>query len=183
MKRLLLLLLFSPLMFSACTKEGPAGPEGPQGAQGPQGAAGPQGPQGQAGNANVQVYEKDISAMTWTASGTYSYLDIAAPNVLTTSVLANSTILVYVYTSDFAGWGQVPYATERNIRVTAEIGTGYIRLRKDQNNTPSTQSWHNKIRLVIIKNTGAAAQLSRTQESVTVETISNYPAGKIVELK
>jgi hypothetical protein len=175
MKRLLLLLLFSPLVFSACTKEGPAGPEGPQGTQGPQGPQGVAGPQGQAGNANVQVYEKDISAMTWTAAGTYSYLNIVAPNVLTASVLANNTILVYVYTSDFGGWGQVPYATERNIRVTAEIGSGYVRLTKDQNGSPTTQSWHHKIRLVIIKNTGAAAQLNRT-------AIDNYPAEKIVEL-
>ncbi|WP_346318910.1 hypothetical protein [Chitinophaga sp. YIM B06452] len=176
MKHLLLLLLVFPLLFVSCSKEGPAGPEGTQGPQGLQGPQGPQGTQGAQGNANVRIYEKDISTMTWTASGTYSYLNVPAPNVLTSDVLANSTILVYVMTSDFGGgWGFVPYHTERNIRVTAEVRIGSIMLRKDQNGSPTTQSWHHRIRVVIIRNT-ATGTLSRTQQSFSAAEISDQPA-------
>ena len=57
-----LLICLSVILFTACTKEGPAGQAGPtgaQGAQGIQGATGSQGatgPQGIAGNANVTQY-------------------------------------------------------------------------------------------------------------------------------
>jgi hypothetical protein len=148
------------LLIYSCKKEGPAGPQGDTGAQGAagsQGATGPAGPQGPQGNANVKVYEKDISTAAWEAYGTYSGLTISAPNVLTAAVLDNSTVLVYVYTSDFGGWGILPYHTERNITVTAEVGIGYVTLRKNQNGSPSTQSWHHKVRVVIIKNGGAGA--------------------------
>lgn len=172
-----MLLLAVPLLFAACSKDGPAGPEGPQGAQG---VPGPQGPQGSQGNANVQVYEKDISAMTWTASGTYSYLSVPAPNVLKSDVLEKNTILVYVYTSDFGGWGIVPYHTERNIRVTAEVKVGSVLLRKDQDGSPTTQSWHHKIRLVIIRNT-ATNTLNRVQ-APGAEEIAAYPAASVKAL-
>ncbi len=133
----------------AC-KKGDMGPEGPKGEQGEKGD---KGDKGDIGNANVQVYEKDIQSMIWTATSTYSYLDISAPQVLTASVISSSTILVYVLTSDFGGgWGQVPYYTERKITVTAEILTGRLRLLKNQNGSPSTQSWHSKVRVIIIKN-------------------------------
>lgn len=190
MKQLLILLLLIPMLFLSCSKEGPAGPQGEPGLQGtpgtpgPQGTQGPQGPagqNGQNGNANVQVYEKDITAATWTAAGTFSRLTVNAPNVLTSAVLSSSTILVYVYTSDFSGWGQVPYTTERNIRVTAEVGIGYVMLRKDQNGTPSTQSWHHRLRLVIIANTGAAGELSR--QAYTNDSFNDYPAAKIKPLQ
>ncbi|GEP97087.1 hypothetical protein [Chitinophaga cymbidii] len=181
MKQLSILFLAVPLLLFSCSKEGPAGPQGAQGEQGPQGGAGPQGPQGPAGNANVKVYEKDIATMTWTASGTYSYLSVPAPKVLTASVLENSTILVYVYTSDFSGWGMVPYHTERNIRVTAEVKVGSVLLRKDQNGTPTTQSWHHRIRLVIIANTGTAAALNR--QAYTDASFNDYPAAKVQALQ
>ncbi|MBO9150779.1 hypothetical protein ACFOTA_01050 [Chitinophaga sp. GCM10012297] len=96
--------------------------------------------------------------------------------MLKTDVLEKNTILLYVYTSDFQGWGIVPYHTERNIRVTAEIRVGSVLMRKDQNGTPTTQSWHHKIRLVIIRNT-AANTLSRAQ-APGAEEIAAYPAVK-----
>lgn len=177
MKHLTLLLLVFPLLFAGCSKEGPAGPEGAQGPQGPQG---PQGTQGVQGNANVRIYERDISTLTWTAASTYLYLNVAAPNVLTADVLANSTILIYVTTSDFGGdWALVPYYTERNIRVTAEVKAGSILLRKDQNGMPSTQSWHSKLRVVIIRNTTTTGTLSRAQEPFTVAEIGSQPAGPL----
>ncbi|MEZ2445936.1 collagen-like protein [Chitinophaga sp. RCC_12] len=174
MKRCFFFLLLTMI---ACSKTGPTGPQGEQGIQGKPGGTGAQGPQGPQGNANVQVYEKDISTLKWTAAGTYLYMQIPAPNVLTENVLNTSTILVYVYTSDFNGWGIVPYNTERNIRVTAEIGVGYVQLRKDQNGVPSTQSWHSKIRLVIIKNT-ATNQLTRQQEI----NMNDYPVSLLKSL-
>ncbi|WP_157986729.1 collagen-like triple helix repeat-containing protein [Chitinophaga alhagiae] len=184
MKQFSILLLALPLLLLSCSKEGPAGPQGEPGAQGapgtpgpqgPQGAQGPTGPNGQNGNANVKVFEKDITSETWTAAGTYSYLNVQAPNVLTANVLNASTVLVYVLTSDFGGgWGLVPYTTERNIRVTAEVAIGYIRLRKDQNNTPTTQSWHHRLRVVIIANTGAAGALNR--QVYTSSSFDNWPA-------
>lgn len=176
MKQFLLTISIA-LAAMACSKEGPAGPPGPAGPAGAPGPAGPQGPQGVAGNANVRVYEKDISAMTWSAATTYSWLDVNAPNVLTSATISSSTILVYVYTSDFGGWGQVPYSTERNIRVSAEISTGRVRLRKDQNNTPTTQSWHHKLRLVIIRNSGAAGVLSR--QAFTPEMVAAVPGDEV----
>ena len=161
MKRLLFPVLMSTIIITACSKkEGPAGPEGQPGTN---------------GNANVKVFEKDISAATWTATGAgagnYLWLDVNAPNVLTSAVLEKNTILVYVYTSDFQGWGFVPYVTERNIRVTAEVGVGKVKLRKDQNGYPSTQSWHNKVRLVLIENTANAGALNNVLNREIATTI------------
>ncbi|WP_220392875.1 hypothetical protein [Chitinophaga lutea] len=188
MKQLFVFLLACPMLFLSCTKEGPAGAEGPQGpagptgAQGPQGGQGPQGPAGQNGNANVRIYEKNIMALTWTGAGTYSYLDVAAPTVLTAANISANTILVYVATSDFGGnFGLVPYVTERNIRVTAEISTGNVRLRKDQNGTPTTQSWHSTLRLVLIQNSGAAAPLNR--QAYDNDSFKDYPKEKILPLQ
>ncbi len=97
------------------------------------------------------VYERDISAMTWQNHTTYSSLTIQAPNVLTSQALANNIVLVYVYTSDFGGdWGIVPYHTERDIRLTAQVNAGSVSLSKDQDGSPSTQSWHTKLRVVLI---------------------------------
>ena len=80
-----LIISLSVMLFTSCTKEGPAGPAGPTGAQGVQGATGsigaqgvqgttgstgaqgvqgatgPIGPQGIAGNANVTQYTYDNS--------------------------------------------------------------------------------------------------------------------------
>lgn len=161
MKRLLFPVLMATILITACSKkEGPAGPEGQAGAN---------------GNANVKVFEKDISTATWTATGAgagnYLWLDVNAPTVLTSAVLEKNTILVYVYTSDFQGWGIVPYNTERNIRVTAEVGVGKIRLKKDQNGYPSTQSWHNKVRLVLIENTANAGALNNVLNREIATTI------------
>lgn len=150
MKPFINALLILVLFVSACSKSGD------------------QGPKGDPGNANVSVFEKDISTATWSTSGTmaagYLYLDIAAPNVLTSKALDENTVLVYVYTSDFNGWGIVPYVTERNIRVTATVNTGIIRIIKEQNGKPSTQSWHNKVRAVLIKNAGTPGTLNVVKE-------------------
>src|SRR6218665_386576 len=75
---------------------------------------------GEDGNANVSVFTRDIKGLPWTTVGNansgYLQLEILAPNVLTNQVLQKSTILVYVYTSDFnADWALLPYYTERKI--------------------------------------------------------------------
>jgi hypothetical protein len=128
---------------------GPQGPQGPAGPQGVPGAPGATGPQGAAGVA-PKIYELDISTMAWQSNSTYSQLTVPAPSVLTSQALQNNIALVYVYTSDFTTWGIVPYDTERDIRVTADVKVGSIVLRKDQDGGPNTQSWHNKLRLVLI---------------------------------
>jgi|GEM_PF-2513902 len=147
-----------------CSKTGPAGPEGaqgPTGAQGPKGdkgdtgVQGPKGDKGDPGNANVKVYTKDITSAIWTVVGSvssgYLRLEIPAPKVLTADVVDNWINLVYVYTSDFNGWGLVPYYTERDIRVTASISVGKLALMRDQNGMASTQSWFHMVKLVCIK--------------------------------
>lgn len=164
------------LLFTACSKTGPTGPKGPKGdngspgATGAKGAAGPKGDtgaKGPEGNANVKVYTKDISSAAWTTIGVYNsgYLElkITAPNVLTEDVVDNWVVLVYVNTSDFnqSGWALLPYYTNRNIRVTADIYTGYLLIDRDQNGAPNTQSWFNKVKLVLIK-PSVTGSISRT---------------------
>ena len=104
---------------------------------------------------SLMTYTKDISGMTWTTVGTnssgYLSLQIDAPNLLTSDVVNNWVILVYLRTSDFSSWALVPYYTERNIRVTADIYTGRIILKRDQNGTPYTQSNFSTLRLVLMK--------------------------------
>lgn len=105
----------------------------------------------------AKVFEKDISAMTWTTVGNanngYLKLTISAPQVLTQEALDSNVALVYVYTSDFNGWGQLPYHTDRNINVTADVSAGQIILKKQQDGKPYTQSWHNTVRVVLVPTT------------------------------
>ncbi len=171
---------FSFLIVS-CTKEGPAGPAGQQGSVGATGAQGPKGDKGDKGdpgNANVMEFIKDISTAVWTTVGTssagYLKLDISAPNTLTTDVVNNWVNLVYVYSSDGAGpWVQLPYYTERNIRVRAEISVGLLTLKRDQDGKPFTQSWFNKVRLICIKPTSTGT-ISR--QSAPLPDFSDYHA-------
>lgn len=158
------------LLYIGCTKEGPEGPagaQGPAGVAGVQGGKGDKGDKGDPGNANVKVFTKDISAETWSVQGTnssgYEYLNISAPQVLTSDVVNNWVNLVYVRTSDFQGaWALLPYYTERKIRVSADIAVGKIVLKRDQDGAPYTQSWHDRIRLVCIEpsSTGTIARKS-----------------------
>lgn len=160
----------SLLLYIGCTKEGPAGPagtQGPAGVAGVQGGKGDKGDKGDSGNANVKVYSKDISSSIWETVGNnaagYLKLTIPAPQVLTSDVVNNWINLVYVYTSDFKGsWALLPYYSERNIRVTADITVGAIILKRDQDGTPYTQSWFNKVRLICIEpsSTGTIARKS-----------------------
>jgi hypothetical protein len=129
-----------------------------------------QGPQGITGNANVQVYEKDISSLTWTNNSTYSSLSISAPNVLTSDNIANNIILVYVKTTDFgSNWALVPYYTERNIRVTAEVRVGTVVLKKDQDGSASTQSSFSNLRLVLLRQTNTTQTLSKIFNAPVVQ--------------
>jgi hypothetical protein len=102
-----------------------------------------------------EVYTMDISGMTWTQVGSnssgYLSLTLSAPNVLTSDVVNNWVILVYVHSTDFNNWALVPYYTERNIRVTAEINIGSITLKRDQDGTPYTQSNFSTLRVVLMK--------------------------------
>jgi hypothetical protein len=102
-----------------------------------------------------EIYTMDISGMTWTQVGSnssgYLSLTVNAPNVLTSDVVNNWVILVYVHSTDFNNWALVPYYTERNIRVTAELNTGSITLKRDQDGAPYTQSNFSTLRLVLMK--------------------------------
>jgi len=143
----LIMMLFVVSFFISCSPE--------DGQDGIPGEKGEQGIPGENGNANVSVFTRDIKGLPWTTVGNansgYLQLEILAPNVLTNEVLQKSTILVYVYTSDFSGnWALLPYYTERRIRVQADVRVGKITLKKDQDGKPSTQSWHDKVKVVII---------------------------------
>lgn len=126
----------------------------------------------------AKVYEKDITNTTWTTVGTnsngYLQLEVAAPQVLTQAALDSNTALVYVYTSDFspAQWALVPYYTERDITVTAAVSLGKITLRKNQNNAPYTQSWHYKVRLVLVP-IGATGSLQKKNYSSLMQNVSD----------
>lgn len=154
-----ILFFLTLFLFSACTKDGPAGPageQGPPGTTGQQGAKGDKGDKGNEGNANVKVFTQDISKSTWTMVGSstngYLKLDISAPQVLTTDVVTNWVNLVYVHTSDATGpWFLLPYYSERDIRVTADVQTGKLTLKRDQEGKPYTQSWFNTVKVVCIK--------------------------------
>lgn len=117
-------IILSVMLFTACSKTGPQGPAGPKGEQGEKGDKGDKGTQG---NANVKVYTKVISGAKWPTVGIssngYSELKCNAPNVLTSDVINNWTTLVYVNTSDFnqSGLALLPYYSNRDIRVTADI--------------------------------------------------------------
>ena len=104
---------------------------------------------------SVITYTLDISGMSWTTNGTnssgYLSLQIDAPNVLTDNIVNNWVILVYVKSTDFNGWALVPYYTERNIRVTANVYTGHIVLKRDQDGTPYTQSNFSQLKVIIMK--------------------------------
>jgi|SRR5690606_19971931 len=159
--RVLFVCFVTALCFTACSPE-----DGTDGINGEQGEQGLQGEPEKNGNANVKIYTRSLEDLTWQTIGNsnsgYLRMEVPAPNVLTNNVLQNSIILVYVYTSDFGGdWALVPYFTERNIRVQAEISTGKIVLKKDQDGRPSTQSWHTKIRVVIIEQS-SSGNLNKT---------------------
>jgi len=103
-----------------------------------------------------KIYTMDISNMTWTTVGTsssgYLSLKVNAPNVLTGDVTSNWVVLVYVKSTDFGSqWALVPYYTERDIRVTADVEPGYVTLKRDQDGQPYTQSGFSDLKLVLIK--------------------------------
>lgn len=179
-KRLLLLLLAAVLFTTSCGKDGAVGPKGDTGAAGERGAtgatgatgpAGPKGSTGATGNANVKVYTKDISSAAWVThsqGGSKGYLSLTIPaSVLTDDIINNWVNLVYVSTSDFGyNWGMVPYYTERNIRVTAELAVGSITLKRDQDGTPYTQSGFSAVKVVCIKPSSVGALATANQKDV-----------------
>ena len=166
-KNIFYTLLTFLILFASCAKEGPQGPagpqgepgavgnEGPKGNKGDTGIQGPQGEKGSPGNANVNVYTKDISNLDWNIIGNtqngYLTLKLSATKVLTQDVVNNWVIMVYVTSTDFNQWAQLPYYTERNIRVWAYIETGYLTLNRSQDNKPYTQSIFYTVKLVCIR--------------------------------
>lgn len=98
---------------------------------------------------------------TWTTVGSssngYLQLKIDAPQVLTAEVVNSWVVLVYDYTSDFSGWGMVPYHTERGIEVNAQVSTGYLLLKRSQDGQPYTQSWHDSVKVVAIQPSAVGA--------------------------
>ncbi|MDR6785265.1 hypothetical protein ABIE26_003964 [Pedobacter africanus] len=125
--------------------------------KGDSGTPGENGADGADGNANVQTYTYSLTNAVWTTVGTvtsgYLQLDIAAPQTLTADVLTNNVVMVYVKSTDYADWAVLPYYTERNIRVQAEVSVGRIRLKRDQDGRPSTQSNFQNMRVVVMKKT------------------------------
>lgn len=179
MIRKVVIIILSAVLFTACSKTGPAGPQGEQGPKGDKGDKGATGLKGPTGNANVKVYTEDISGAKWTTVGLssngYLELKIDAPNILTSDVVSNWVVLVYVNTSDFnqSGWALLPYYTNRNIRVTADIYIGYFLLDRDQDGEPNTQSWCNKVKLVLIKPSSSG---SINRSSNPLPDFKNYSA-------
>lgn len=161
-KYLLLLFIAAALFVTSCGKDGDIGPKGDTGEQGATGAKGDKGDKGATGskgangNANVKVFTKDIGQATWVVNSTgggKGYLSLTVPaTVLTEDIINNWVNIVYVSTSDFGwSWGMVPYYTERNIRVTAELRVGSITLKRDQDGAPYTQSGFSAVKVVCIE--------------------------------
>lgn len=147
-------MLVTTLFLTSCSKDGPQGPDGIQGEAGALGPKGDKGDKGDPGNANVKSYTSDISTASWTTVGTstagYLKLDISATTVLTSSVINNSVMLVYVLSTDHPTWALLPYYTARNISVEYDINVGKLTLERSQNGKPNTQSNFYKVKLVII---------------------------------
>lgn len=145
-----LMIVAFAAQLSSCKK-------GESGAPGENGINGTNGLNGKDGNANIQIYTYSLRDAVWTTVGSinngYLQLDIPAPQVLTADALENNVILVYIKSSDFSNWAQLPYYTERNIRVQADITVGRVRLKRDQDGRPSTQSNFQSMRLAIMKKT------------------------------
>lgn len=177
----LLLLAIAILFITSCGKDGAVGPKGDTGATGEKGAtgatgaagaAGATGPKGATGNANVKVFTKDIIGVTWTTvsqGGSQGYLKLTIPaTVLTDDIINNWANFVYVTTSDFGySWAMVPYYTERNIRVTAELSVGSVTLKRDQDGAPYTQSGFSAVKVVCIKpSTSGPLQVNNREQLV-----------------
>ncbi|GAA4310593.1 hypothetical protein GCM10023149_05330 [Mucilaginibacter gynuensis] len=200
-KYLLLLLTAAMLFTASCGKDGSVGPKGDTGAQGEQGdkgdtgdkgatgATGATGAKGATGNANVRVYTKDISSSTWQTNSTgggKGYLSLNIPaTILTEDIINNWVNLVYVSSSDFGySWGIVPYYTERNIRVTAQLAVGSITLKRDQDGIAYTQSGFSAVKVVCIKpSTTEQLQFSNKQELIQALKQKGIDAGNFNSLK
>ncbi len=94
--------LASTVFFSNCTKTGPAGPAGTNGTNGAAGT------NGKNGNANVQVYIATVTS--WTASSTYYYTNITAPN-LTQNIQDSGAVNIYVSLDHGTTYQNVPNFT------------------------------------------------------------------------
>jgi hypothetical protein len=90
------LVLAMALVFSACSKEGPAGPAGPQGPAGPTGPAGAAGVAGPAGTANV-IYSAwlDATPTAITIGQDNFFADTIAVPKLDANILATGMVKVY----------------------------------------------------------------------------------------
>lgn len=156
MRHLLVFIFALFLSFTvSCSKDEVEGPQGAQGIEGEQGPKGDQGDKGEQGNANVQVFAKSISSETWETVGSYSKghlrLTINVP-VLTSDVIDDSVILIYVKSSDFSyNWAILPYHSERDVLVNADIKSGKVILKRSQGGKASTQSNFTDVRIVIIE--------------------------------
>ncbi len=92
------------VLFSSCSKEGPAGPAGPAGAAGPGGAQGPAGAKGDAGTANViysawldVAYEADtLHEDNGTKIDTIGFIATIDAPQLDNAILTSGEIKAYV---------------------------------------------------------------------------------------
>lgn len=95
-KFMLLVLLFSTVLFNYSCKKGDPGAKGDTGPAGAIGATGPQGPSGVAGNANVTQYT--YQSVTFTTNKDYVITNI------TQAKIDSSLILAYYMTNGSTAW-------------------------------------------------------------------------------
>jgi len=105
----LFLIASLALLFTACSKDGPAGPAGATGATGPQGPAGPQGP---TGTANVIYSSWTATAATdWDSTHTFPYWAKYEYNRtatgITQTIIDNGVVLCYMKNWPYVDWDQL----------------------------------------------------------------------------
>lgn len=98
--RTLFLFSFAAVLFTGCTKEGPAGPQGEPGPAGPQGPSGPQGQAGTNGTANVFYSAWITIRLSATSEPAIFVQQINASNI-TADVVDKGVVLMYYQYADF----------------------------------------------------------------------------------
>ncbi len=156
------LVLASAIFLTNCKgKDGAVGPQGDKGATGAVGAAGPAGPAGAKGDPGISTGTgtNNVIQVTFTrtfvppspSQGTeYFYF----PAVITTDMLNNSALVIYVKTSNFPGsWVAVPGAGIANadvadvLRYTFHADTRDIGIVRESGTSIKTIT---QVRVVII---------------------------------
>lgn len=159
-------ILFSTMILTSCTKEGPAGPAGATGPVGPTGATGPAGPTGQTGNANVRSNTITLlpNNWSWNNASNNSYSDITW-SAITSDVFNYGFVYAFIKSTNNGQdiWIPLPKIepltpTVWNKYDIAYISLGGLRIRyawSDNRNSPPTTT--NTFKLVAVSGTAKAA--------------------------